>query len=186
MLVIKYEEERVIWLQLNVKELKRRIGNVTRRQDWSSWLYSLVSNLQLCTSYVIMWIETASYIYIVFNYFENFVILQNCLIILSYFISFYFSFLFVFKVILYYSLYGITTVGSHSESMKYLLLSYWLLRTWRTAWLSAISSPTWEFLSGWWVLINTWEITPKLEVLTKLMKNNEAVGNYIKVELAAS
>ena len=49
--------------------------------------------------------------------------------ILFYFILFYFSFLFVFKVILYYSLYGITTLGSHSESMKNLLLSYWLLRT---------------------------------------------------------
>ena len=129
MLVIKYEEERVIRLQLNVKELKRRISNVTRCQDWSSWLYSLVSNLQLFTFYGIMWIESASDIYISFIYFENFGILQNYFMILSYFISFYFSFLFVFKVILYYSLYGITTVGSHSESMKNLLLSYWLLRT---------------------------------------------------------
>ena len=125
MLVIKYEEERVIRLQLNVKELKRRISNVTRCQDWSSWLYSLVSNLQLFTFYGIMWIESASDIYISFIYFENFGILQNYFMILSYFISF----LFVFKVILYYSLYGITTVGSHSESMKNLLLSYWLLRT---------------------------------------------------------
>ena len=100
MLVIKYEEERVIRLQLNVKELKRRISNVTRCQDWSSWLYSLVSNLQLFTFYGIMWIESASDIYISFIYFENFGILQNYFMILSCFISFYI----IFKVILYHFL----------------------------------------------------------------------------------
>ena len=100
MLVIKYEEERVIRLQLNVKELKRRISNVTRCQDWSSWLYSLVSNLQLFTFYGIMWIGSASDIYISPIYFENFGILQNYFMILSCFILFYI----IFKVILYHFL----------------------------------------------------------------------------------
>ena len=67
---IKWSEE------LNDKELKGELAKVTRCQDWSSWLYNLVSNLLLFTFYGITWIESASNIYIYLIYFENFVILQ--------------------------------------------------------------------------------------------------------------
>ena len=43
---------------------QNRFGDVTRCQSWSSWLYNLVSNFQLYTIYVIMWIKCARDIYI--------------------------------------------------------------------------------------------------------------------------
>ena len=55
-----------------------------------------------------------------FIYFENFVILQNHFMILFYFILLYF----IFKIILFYSLYGFTTLGSHFDSEEILLHSY--------------------------------------------------------------
>ena len=74
------------------KELKRLIADVTRCQDWSSWLYSLVSNSLLFTIYGIMWIESSSDIYISLIYLENFVISQNYFMILFYFYSTLFCF----------------------------------------------------------------------------------------------
>ena len=58
-----------------------------------------------------------------FIYFENFVILQNYFMILFYFLLLYF----IFKVILYYSLYGFTTLGSHFDLEEILLHFYWLI-----------------------------------------------------------
>ena len=56
-------------------------------------------------------------------YFENFVILQNYFMILFYFILLHF----IFKVILNYSLYGFTTLGSHFDLEEILLHSYWMI-----------------------------------------------------------
>ena len=92
---------------------------MTRFESWSSWLYSLVSNLQLCGMYVNLWIKSASGIY-------NFILISktlfshaNTLVFYLYFISFFpiiVSWLFQFQG--YFILLLIRTCGLGSHFME--------------------------------------------------------------------
>ena len=93
---------------------------MTRCHSWSSWLYSLVSSLLFFTIYGVMWIKSASVIYIISFISKT---LQNYFMIIFSFILLYF----VFKVTLYCSLFGFTTLGSHFDLEAILLHSYWLI-----------------------------------------------------------
>ena len=76
---------------------------MTKCQNWSSWLYSLVSNLLLFTIYDVTWIESASDIYISLFISKTLLFLQNYFMILSYFI-FFIVFSRSFHIILYMDL----------------------------------------------------------------------------------
>ena len=77
-------------------------------EDWSSWLYSLVSKLQLCNVSIDMLRKSVrnSYIKLIqkIRYFLPFI--------------FYFHWYYCFKVILLLSLYGFLSLGGHFEERK--------------------------------------------------------------------
>ena len=112
---------RINWNELNCKRIESRIGNVTKCQNWSSWLYSLVSNLQLFSIYAIMWLETASLIYI-----------YSLSSKLYQFYRLFHDFIFFYLIprcFFYYSSYGLTTLRSHFCLEGIMLHSYWLIKS---------------------------------------------------------
>ena len=101
----------------------KRIGDATIRQSWNSWLYSLVSNLQIYVQFKLLCGYSLPAISTLF-----YLILKTILSFYELFHDFTIS-LFIFKVILYCSLYGFMALKTHFELREKLLLSYWLSRT---------------------------------------------------------
>ena len=108
------------WREFKCKRIERRISNVTKCQNWSSWLYNLVSNLQFFTIYVTMWMESASDIYI-YSFISKLYLFYK---LFHDFIRHLFS----FKVISHQSLYGFATMRTHFCSEEIMLHSDWLIK----------------------------------------------------------
>ena len=109
-----------------------------------------------------MWMESASNIHI-----------HSVISKLYHFYKLFHDFirsLFIFKVILYYSLYGFTTLRSHFNLEEVLLYSYWLIKLLVDGVADCHSFTLLKPSSVRWVLIKTWSGTLNMEVLTNWCK----------------